>query len=554
MFRRTLALLLLLVFTLPLPGALAEGSRYTDTPPADWPEGAVERAAGYGLLEDLGEEELGPGNYMSRAAFAAVLCRVFGWEAVTPDTPTYTDCASGAWYYAAVETAAAHGVTGGASNRFRPEESITRAEMAVLLVQALGYESLAGLEGDSSLFSDVTADRGYIALACRFGLMAGVEQDGAAWFYPDAFAPREVALAALVRLYEKLTGDIDWLHGFYAFSSYSQIDLTAGMDAVSVGWAMMDVDPETGPWLNQTSQNGNSWVVPQQSELATGYFQENGTPCHLNVYAGPGSLTLPDGTVTNDLYGILETAQARTQAVELLVAAAADYDGLTIDFEGLRAALKEPFVTFMTELRAALPADKGLWVCVQPPDWYDGFDYRALGEVCDKVILMAHDYQWTSVPESYVGTGNTDTPVTPIRYIYTALRAITDPETGVADRSKVALAISIAAVAVEVDENGVLVGNTLYTPGPSSVIQWLRDPDTERGWSEDYRNPYLYCTTEDGRRLRVWYEDARSAMEKVQLAQLFGVTGVSLWRIGNIPNYADEGLDYDVWGALQTRR
>ena len=55
MFRRTLALLLLLVFILPLPGALAEGSRYTDTPPADWPEGAVERAAGYGLLEDLGE-------------------------------------------------------------------------------------------------------------------------------------------------------------------------------------------------------------------------------------------------------------------------------------------------------------------------------------------------------------------------------------------------------------------------------------------------------------------------------------------------------------------
>ena len=100
----------------------------------------------------------------------------------------------------------------------------------------------------------------------------------------------------------------------------------------------------------------------------------------------------------------------------------------------------------------------------------------------------------------------------------------------------------------------MLVGNTLYTPGPSSVIQWLRDPDTERGWSEDYRNPYLYCTTEDSRRLRVWYEDARSAMEKVQLAQLFGVTGVSLWRIGNIPNYADEGLDYDVWGALQTRR
>ena len=39
-------------------------------------------------------------------------------------------------------------------------------------------------------------------------------------------------------------------------------------------------------------------------------------------------------------------------------------------------------------------------------------------------------------------------------------------------------------------------------------------------------------------------------LDKVALARMFGITGVSLWRIGNIP--ADG--TYDVWSALLTQR
>lgn len=52
-------------------------------------------------------------------------------------------------------------------------------------------------------------------------------------FLPRDSATREEAAAMLVRVYERYTSKLDWLHGFYAFS-YSQIDLTASMDAVSV--------------------------------------------------------------------------------------------------------------------------------------------------------------------------------------------------------------------------------------------------------------------------------------------------------------------------------
>ena len=143
----------------------------------------------------------------------------------------------------------------------------------------------------------------------------------------------------------------------------------------------------------------------------------------------------------------------------------------------------------MEELRAALPDSKTLYVCVQPDTWYTGFDYRGLGDVCDKVILMAHDYQWTSIPESYVGTGNTDSPVTPIASVYEALRDITDPGTGARDVSKIALAISFGSAGFHIDEDGKLLDTTIYHPGTSTLAARLAQRDTVVTYSDKSRNP-----------------------------------------------------------------
>ena len=217
-------------------------------------------------------------------------------------------------------------------------------------------------------------------------------------------------------------------------------------------------------------------------------------------------------------------------------------------------SVKAPYAAFLEELRAALPAGQTLYVCVPPDTWYHGYDYAALGEVCDKVILMAHDYQWTSVPAGYVGTEKTETPVTPILRVYEALRSITDPETGVADRDKIVLALSFANVGLRVEENGLLAEAALYRPAVSTVYTRLTQAGTQMGWSDVYLNPYLYYTTEDGSHYRLWYEDARSVNAKVQLARMFGIRGVSLWRLGSIPDYPDDGLYFNVWDSLLAQR
>ena len=314
----------------------------------------------------------------------------------------------------------------------------------------------------------------------------------------------------------------------------------------------MELDPASGPWLNSTSSNSNDWVMPADPTPATSYWEGRSIPYNLNVYASDGdSITLSDGSTVSTVGGVVGDPARRAQAVSALVSAAADYAGITIDFEALKGAdTRASFVTFLTELRAALPADKSLYVCVQPDTWYDGWDYRGIGEAADKVILMAHDYQWPSVPESYVGTTNTYSPVTPFDSVYEALRDLTDPDTGVADRSKLALAISFGTAGFRVDENGVLLETTIYHPAMSTLAARLNQSDTVVTYDTASRNPYALYTTEDGSRYKIWYENEQSVTDKIQLARMFGITGVSLWRVGNIPNTAG----YDVWSAVLSQR
>lgn len=556
MARRILSAVLALVLLLAVPAAAENVAAFSDVPAGDWSASVIEKSVRYGLIEGIGDGKFGYGQYMTRGSFAVVICRIFGWTPVSPATPSFSDCQSGQWYYAAVETLLAHGAVDGGLY-FRPGDDISRQDMVVMLLRAMGYAPLAAArEKDSIPFADVTANRGYIALAYAFGIVGGVQQaDGSYLFLPTHSTTRQETAAMLVRFYEKFTGKLSWLHGFYAVSSYSQIAYAASMNAVSLGWARLSVDSAGNPWLNQAAAGGNEWAIPAQASLATLKLDSAGVPRSLSVYASTSdAYTGAGGAASNVLAAALSSAPARKAAAAAIAAAAGDYAGVTIDFEGLRSAMKDSFTAFMTELRAALPAGKTLCVCVQPPEWYDGYDFRALGELCDKVILMAHDYQDLSLPSGWVGTGQTYNPPAPLDKIYAALSAVTDSKTGVADRSKIALAVSFATVALQVDANDRLASTTLAFPSYSTLLTRLRQSGTVMGWDSAAATPYAYYATENGSRYRVWYENERSVTEKIKLARMFGISGLSLWRLGSIPDAGDQGLSLNVWNAVKAQQ
>lgn len=553
--KRLLSLLLAAALTVALASgaaAYADDPGYTDLPAEGWARDAILSAYDYGLMGGMGDGSFGVGRSMTRAEFVTVLVRMFGWgESAGADA--FTDI-SGSWARGYINAAAANGAVD-AGGTFRPDEAVTRREMAVMLVRALGYGEIAqGTAASLALpFTDVTENRGYIAIAYDIGMTNGVS---ATAYGPEATAKREEAAAMMVRIYQRQTAPTDFTHAFYAISSYSQLELAKTFDAVSLGWSRLVFSPETGADLETTSAGGtNEYAVPSGYEEAVRALEDAGVKLHLSVYMNNSGGALAT---------MLADPNARTAAADAILAELErtydalgynPYTGVTLDLEGLRAAQRADYTSFLTELDSRLErAGKTLYVAVQPATadgvYYDGYDYRAIGELADKVILMAHDYSARSM-EGFVGTKYHETAaLAPIGSVYYSLRAVCDDATGVADRSKVVLAVSIANQAWEVDAEGRLTSPVPLYPTTATVYSRLAG-GAEMGWSETYQSPYLRYVTEEGQNIFLWYEDQRSVEAKVDLARMFGVTGVSLWRLGIIPDYQDPGLFYDVTEVIR---
>ncbi|MCI8526235.1 MAG: glycoside hydrolase [Oscillospiraceae bacterium] len=513
-----------------VPAAKAADGGYTDVPADSWAASSIETARQNGLMQGIGGGRFGYGQTLTRAQFATMLCNLMQWEAAIPASPSFSDVAASAWYYGSVEAALAHGAAdpGGA---FRPEAAITREEMAVMFVRALGLRDAAEKRGEAVLpFRDVTANRGYIAVAYQLGIVNGKSADV---FAPAATASRQEAAAMLVRVWEKYRAETGFVHGFYAISAYTQRDLAAQMDAVTYHWSTMGADGT----LDTVS---GDYRVPDSYESIVRYLGD--TPAHLGVYmdesGGALDLLLDPAGRSRAAASILAELDRTYEAV-----GKNPYSGVTVDFEGLRGeAVKTAFTAFLTELSEGLrQRGDSLYVAVQPVlrdgAYYDGFDCRAIGALADKVILMAYDYQPASLA-GYLGTNwQENAALTPIGQVYDALEAAVDPQTGVEDVSKLVLGLSFNAQGWEIDEAGKLQSETPVSIRVARIEEVLA-AGGQRGYSRLYQNPYVVYDADDGTRLFAWYEDAESIQAKIALAKCFGVTGVSVWRLGNIPGDA----------------
>lgn len=546
MLRKKIAVLIAAVMTAQM-SVPAFALEYSDVPRDHWAYSEIQKAGEIGFMSGMGDGTFGLGQNVTRAQFVSMLVRMFGWSA--SEGTGFSDVAPGDWYYSDVLTASDMGVLDTTEAYFRPNDNITREEMAVMIIKALGYGELAEeIANDGVPFSDVTENKGYISLAYEFGIISG---RGGSIFDPNGTALREDAAAMMVRCYDKYNSYVDFVHGFYAFSSYSQKDMASKMDTVSFGWSRMEYSDEDGVVVNTTTQNDNEWNVPEGYTDIVEYLKDNNVEINLNVYMSASE--------SDDAETILSSAENRTAAVNAIIEELTvdykqlgynPYSGVTIDFENLRGSeMRQNFTAFLTELNEELDSiGKSLYVAVQPPmrsgAYFDGYDFKAIGEVCDKIIVMAYDYYAKTITSDVMESGFTTTPVTPFDEVYYALKVITDENTGVADKSKVVLGLSMSNVGWTVVD-GVIVNSTGKTYTYEEIADMINN-GAEVKYSDKYKNPYIVYDDGEEKQI-IWYEDETSVKDKIKLAEMFGIDGISVWRIGLIP---EEGGNLDIWSGI----
>ena len=562
-----------LVLALALPTA---GAVYQDVPQGSVLAVEVQKAVDAGLMNGYSADRFGYQDSMTRIQFVTVLSRMDPRnQGARVDLLHIDSKAEQAMkidldallkrnqeFFSALDAAVKHDIID-TTVPFRPDDPITRREMSEMLVRFLGLKSAAQLaeqqlrnpDGDEGMltnpsmgqldvfpFTDVTEGKGYIAIAHDIGMTKGTT---ATTFSPNATATRAQAAAMLVRIHEKLERDLGERHGFYAISSYQQLALAEKLDTVSAGWSRMTWDGRKAE-LSTTSVNGNEFCIPRGYEEVASRLQGK---LYLNVFMDRS------GGVAE----LLASPEGRTQAVNQIVNELTisyqnlgrnPYSGVTIDFEGLRSTEKKNFTTFLQELSESVKQlDRNLYVCVSPVlttgSYYDGYDYADISALADKVILMAYDYD-TQDMSQFVGTEYYKTAApAPMDQIYWSLRDALCQM----DHSKVLLGFSSKNTAWQIDENGKLLSGKPVHPSNETVAKRLAQSDTIRGWSDTYQQSYAIYTTEEGSRYFLWYQSDESIRVVANTAKLLGVSGVSLWRVGMIPQETIGGTNWN-WAPI----
>lgn len=445
----------------------------TDVPEDFWAKEDIDRGVALRYFYAEVDGSFGVGKEITRAEFAAVLCRFFGWKMGSPPSGLYEDVDVSAWYAGPVEIAYRQGAIADRGGRFRPDDPITRSEAASMLVRALGYGSLAGVIQNVTLpFKDVHTNNGYIFMAYGFGLMDGTSLST---FSPNAHITREQAAVIIMRLHEKLrlgeTGRIG-----IATSAEGLPDLT-GYEAVGVAAKL--------------TYNGSPQLVMDLKDDEVKAIQAAASAAgarHL-LYASGNTYHFREG----DAQALADTL---FQAAE-----AGGYDGVFLDITGLTtAALRDEFTAAARLLREKL-GERPLYVAAEAPSWNGkaGYDYAALGEVADRLVL-----RFTRTAEK---VGNMSVaPLEPLEQLYYGMSRLR----GAVDAGKLTLLLTSSGSSWN--------GKTFTSVSGGDIASLLEERGTQSHYSTRYACAYL--TRESGG--AVWYLNGQSIQERIQLALLFG--------------------------------
>jgi spore germination protein len=226
----------------------------------------------------------------------------------------------------------------------------------------------------------------------------------------------------------------------------------------------------------------------------------------------------------DEFHAMVDTAEKRARIIERLVRLVEEkgYDGIHIDFEAINADDAPLLTAFMRELADALrPRGKLVTQAIAarisdtPTAWAGAYDYAALGQINDFVVIMAYDFHYS---------GGSPGPVAPITWVQ---RVVDYAKTRMPART---ILLGIPLYGYDWD--------TVEGPPASSVrydqaMELASRPGATSGYDSSAQEAWGRYTDDEGHAHEVWHANAASVAARLRLMLDEGLGGFALWRLGH---------------------
>lgn len=174
---------------------------FSDLKDTHWAYSDIKRLTANQIINGLPDGSFNPDGYVTRAEFAKMATLIMKYRLNEDYKLTFTDVAETDWFAPYVSMATENGlIKGYPGNKFMPYNNITRQEMAVIVVRALGNKAkLASFSDMFFLDRDKIAEyaKDSVAIIKASGLLDWIKGDS---FNPTANTTRAEAAAILYRL------------------------------------------------------------------------------------------------------------------------------------------------------------------------------------------------------------------------------------------------------------------------------------------------------------------------------------------------------------------
>lgn len=228
-----------------------------------WAESVITQWQSKGLIQGYEDGTFKPGNTITRAEFVTLMNNAKGFW--SEGSINFSDVKNGSWFYSAVARAVAAGyVKGYSDGSFKPNNTITRAEAAVMIANTA---KLSANEAGAYRFTDI----GFIPAWAR-GSVGAVVAAGYMTGYPDG--------------------------SFYANASISRAEAVSSLNRMLGGTAYQPTQPTT-PTTDTTKTTSDDVVIEDKGTTLKNQTVDGNVTIAKSV--GNGDVTLRNVTIKGDL-------------------------------------------------------------------------------------------------------------------------------------------------------------------------------------------------------------------------------------------------------------